>query len=277
MPLAWSEPNAAVRCILAAMIRRCSPCVPTWIAALVLLALHGSCGAVERGTPHDAEVPPLVAVSNFLHPPFSSRDEDGSAVGLEVDLVAEAARRLGRQVVWVERPFGELLLAVARGEADVAASTIGITQERAKLVTFSRSYYDTTIVALVRTGADEPRTLTHLSGRRIGTERSTTAVAAAAERTPKALRVLDRAEGRSWAEMLAAGEIDGVVLDHSHASKFMADAGTRFHVVEEPLQVERFGLALHHDATELRAVLDTVIAERGSPGGVGATPRGHGQ
>ena len=42
----------------------------------------------------------------------------------------------------------------------------------------------------------------------------------------------------------------------------MADAGIRFHVIEEPLRVEQFALALQHDANELRMVLDEVITDR---------------
>ncbi len=205
--------------------------------------------------------PPLVACSNMLHPPFSSWADDERAVGLEVELIEAAARRLGRTVDWVERPFSELLEAVARGEADVAASTIGITEERARLVSFSNSYHATTIVALVRTGADEPQALADLDGRRVGAERATTAVGAVAARLPTATAVLDRTLDRSWAEMLADREIDAVVLDASHAETFMAQAGVRFHVIEEPLKRELFALAVQRDAHELLAVLDQVIAE----------------
>ncbi len=224
--------------------------------ALALFAFVTSCT-----TPGAADArPPLVAVSNLLHPPFSSPGPDGVPVGIEVDLVADAARRLGRPVEWVERPFSELLEAVALGEADVAASTIGITDERAQRVGFSSPYFATKIVALVRSGDGEPSSLEDLRGRRIGTERGTTAVSAAAERIPHALRVEERSPGRTWAQMLTAGEIDALILDLSHAEKFMLDAGVHFEIVDEPLRTERFAFAVHRDASDLRAALDAAIA-----------------
>ncbi len=228
--------------------------------ALLLLFTLTALGCAS----HSADGPePIRASSNFLHPPFSSRDEQGRPVGIEIELVAAAAARLGREVVWVDRPFGDLIPGVARGDADVAASTIGINAERAKVVAFTRPYFETTIVALTRQGDGEPRLLAELADRRIGTERATSTVSAAKLHVPDAVRVLDRDDGKTWAEMLADGRIDAVVLDRSHADKFMRDAGTRFHVIEEPLQVERFGLVVHHEASALKSALDSVIEARG--------------
>lgn len=238
------------------------------LAWLVALAFLVACRSADSDLSAVTGERPVRAVSNMLHPPFSYRDGDGMPAGIEVDVVAEGARRLGRSVEWSERPFAELLEAVATGEADVAASTIGITEERARRVTFTRPFFETAVVALVREGAEEPRTLDDLSGRRVGTERGTTAVEATAARIPTAERVLDRIEGETWAEMLGAGRVDAVVLDASHADTFMAGAGVRFHRIEEPLRRELFALAVSRAELELRFVLDAVIAESvggGSP------------
>ena len=225
------------------------------VLILACLAL-GACRAPEV----DDASTPLVAASNFLHPPFSSHGPDGRPVGIEVDIVDAAARDLGREVEWLELPFGELLAAVAEGSVDVAAATIGITPERARSVAFSVPYFETTIVALARIGDGEPQTLDALSGRRVGTDRGTTAVGAAAARIPDAVRVLERPATGTWAELLSSGAVDAVVLDRSHAEKFMGDAGTRFHVIAEPLKVERFAIAVRPGAGELRAALDAAIA-----------------
>jgi ABC-type amino acid transport substrate-binding protein len=204
----------------------------------------------------------LVAASNMLHPPFSSRDGQGKPIGIEVELIETAARTLSRQVKWIEPAFAEWIPSVANGTADVAASTLGITAERERLVAFTDPYFTTTIVAVTRTGTNEPKTLAQLAGRRIATERGTTAVHAAASRLPDAKPVLDKVEGRTWQLMLAGKEIDAIVLDRSHVEKFMADAGVRLHVIAEPLCEEHFALAVHKHATELRRQLNRAIAAR---------------
>ena len=236
---------------------------PRWnrraLFALAPLVL-GACAT----TPAPPAEAPLVAAANFVHPPFSSRDASGAPVGIEIDIVADAARRLDRQVVWVDLPFGDLLRAVADGNVDLAASTIGITEERRRIVAFSAPYFETSIVALVRTGDGEPATLDELAGRRVATERGTTAIGAVAARIPDATRVLEREGDATWAEMLTAGAVDAVVLDASHAPKFLADAGVDFAILDEPIRIERFGIAVHPDAVELRDALDAAIQASGT-------------
>ncbi|MFT7671208.1 MAG: polar amino acid transport system substrate-binding protein [Planctomycetota bacterium] len=229
---------------------------------LLPIVLAAACQSPEASSSENEPLP-MIAVSNMLHPPFSSRDENGQAVGVEVELIEEAARRLGREVEWIELSFGELIDAVAAGEADVAASTLGITEARAKIVAFSAPYFSTGIVALTRTADGEPRTLGELAGKLVATERGTTTVEATAKRIPEARRVLDKQEGRTWQEMLITGDIDAIVLDGSHAEKFMTDGGTPFHVIAEPLRIEKFGLAVHQGNAELLEALNDVIAQYG--------------
>lgn len=82
--------------------------------------------------------------------PCSFKDSANAIVGLDVELAARLAARLGRQLEIVELPFGELIPAVAAGEVDLIASCITITDARSQLILFSQSYYTGGISALVR-------------------------------------------------------------------------------------------------------------------------------
>ena len=137
-----------------------------------------------------AQARTLVAVSNMTHPPFSSLDASGRAVGMEVDIVEAAAASLGYTVEWVERPFGELLTAVQSGEADFAVSTIGTTAIRRELVAFSEPYFVTQIVALVKDGPGRLESLAELGGKTIGADGGTTS-------SPTAIALLQRSSFRS--------------------------------------------------------------------------------
>lgn len=196
----------------------------TWVvfASLAIAAALTSCATSESmqdSTTNDTEAPTIVVYSDMLNPPFSSWDDDGHAVGLEVDIVADAARQLGRRVTWIEKPFRELLPGVASGDADISASTIGITPERAKSVTFSRPYFETEIVALVRRGVGEPTSLESLAELRIGAGATTTAEAAAKKRFPRAEIVTSVSDGDSMRAMLERGDVDAWVLDRTAAER----------------------------------------------------------
>jgi len=234
---------------------------PSLLLAALVVTLCGCIGAPEATLESDPGAP-IIAASNFLHPPFSSRDAAGRPIGVEVDLIEEAARRLGRPLTWTELPFGELIPEVAAGRVDVSASTIGITDERARMIAYTEPYFETSIVALVRPSAGEPRRLEDLRGRRVVTERGTSTIGAVRARIPEAIRVLERPDERSWGELLAAGEVDAVALDRSHAPKFSADAGVEFHVIPEAIAAERFALVTRQGDDLLREALNEVIRER---------------
>lgn len=201
----------------------------------------------------------LVAASNMKHPPFSSWDEDGNAVGIEVDLVEAAAEKLGLEVQWVERPFGELLAAVESGEVDVAVSTIGITPERARRVAFSEPYSSTHIVALVKNDESAARTLDELYHARIGADRVTTSFEAAEQRWPNATLIGEVDAGSTWPEMVQSGRIDAFVVDATDQRRLEQASGVKLRRIAMPLKVENFAVVVSKDAHELRRALNAAI------------------
>ena len=196
------------------------------------------------------------------HVGFSSWDESGAAVGIEAEIVEAAAAELGFDVEWVERPFVELLTAVANGEVDVAVSTIGITAERRRRVAFSKPYFETQIVALVRDDDDAPSTLLELSSARIGAEDFSSSYPAASEQWPEATLVVEQPEGMGWLEMVDQGLIDAYVVDASDQGRLEARAGIRLRRIEAPLSAEYFGVAMQLDAVELREAVNRAIEQR---------------
>ena len=76
------------------------------------------------------------------NPPFETKQADGSFEGFEVDVVNEAAKRAGMTPTIADYGFQALFAAVASKRIDVAISTITITAERLKSVSFTQPYYD---------------------------------------------------------------------------------------------------------------------------------------
>ncbi len=181
--------------------------------------------------------------SNMRHPPFSSWDAKKRAQGIEVDIVSTAARELGIAVSFVERPFGELISDVASGDLDIAISTIGQTADRARKVEFSQPYFQTEIVALVKTDSDL-QTLEQLKNCRIGADKTTTSFSAANQRWPDATFTKMSAPDSSWPQMVANGVIDAFVVDASDQHRLTSDSGVRLKRIPEPLATEQFCIAV---------------------------------
>jgi polar amino acid transport system substrate-binding protein len=76
------------------------------------------------------------------NPPFETKLADGSFEGFEVDVVNAAAKRAGFKTNIADYGFQALFAAIASKRIDVAISSITITPERLKSVSFTQPYYD---------------------------------------------------------------------------------------------------------------------------------------
>ena len=85
------------------------------------------------------------------YPPLASKDTRFGLVGIEVELANELAKQLGKQILFVETPFPELIKALLEDRIDIIMSGMSVTAERVKLVNFTDSYALIGQMALVRT------------------------------------------------------------------------------------------------------------------------------
>lgn len=106
--------------------------------------------------------------------PFFYRDETGQPAGLEYEILDYYARASGRplEIRWAGS-WEEVLPAIERGEADVAAALITITEERRQTMDFSSSYLPIRVM-LVEPRDRHTRELRELQGQSLVTIRGTT-------------------------------------------------------------------------------------------------------
>ena len=101
------------------------------------------------------------------NPPFEYKNESGAFEGFEVDIVTEAAKRIGMKAEIADYGFQALFAGTTSGRIDVAISSITITQDRLKSQSFTQPYYDSDMG--VATKADsEISGLKDLNGKIIG-------------------------------------------------------------------------------------------------------------
>ncbi len=81
--------------------------------------------------------------------PFSFQS-NGRLTGLDIELSQLIGTRLGKKVEILDMNFEALIPALQSGKIDFALSNFNVTEERRKLVLFSRSYIENDISALVR-------------------------------------------------------------------------------------------------------------------------------
>ena len=83
--------------------------------------------------------------------PLAFKDPTFGIVGIEVDFANQLGKELGKNIVFVETPFSELIDALVADKVDIIMSGMSITRERAERVNFSDPYVTIGQMALVRT------------------------------------------------------------------------------------------------------------------------------
>jgi polar amino acid transport system substrate-binding protein len=73
-------------------------------------------------------------------PPLNTHSRDGGLIGLEVELAKQLASAMGVEVKFVEKPFGDLLAALDKGDVDIVMSGVSITAGRTTRFAFAGPY-----------------------------------------------------------------------------------------------------------------------------------------
>ena len=117
-------------------------------AALLALSGLGSPTVASAESSSDSPALARILSSGTLRvgmsgnqPPLNFKGKDGSMMGLEVDLAGTLAALMKVELEIVQKPFGELLGALQKGEMDLVMSGMTITAERNLKVAFVGPYY----------------------------------------------------------------------------------------------------------------------------------------
>ncbi len=104
---------------------------------------NGSNGVLRFGTAAVTE--PMAYVS-----------QDQQIIGFDVEFASRIAQKLDKKLEVVNLEFGALIPALLSGKVDMIGAGLSITEERAKKVLFSESYYDNGIAVFVKR-SDTPK------------------------------------------------------------------------------------------------------------------------
>ena len=215
----------------------------------LLVALLAACSST----------PPIVVGSDLDNAPFAYMDKDGKAAGRDVDMMIAIAHMLDRELVWKRIEFEQLLPAAESGRVDVVCATLGVTPERSAQVSFSRPYFRTELVVLVRETPDAPESLHDLVARKVAAAPGTTSQRAVTRLLPDAIGVFTPDPGRSDVARLLEGEVDAVVMDGPAAQAAIAAQPGKLRRLPGLFTPEDYALAMPKNRDALRSQIDDCL------------------
>ncbi len=217
--------------------------------ALLFLLLTPFAAVLADGHLPDLDGRTVVVAVDNAYIPFSFIDESGEAMGWDYDVLEEICARLNCVTEWIETGWEGLIVAVSRGEYDVSAGGITITDDRSEVVDFSDGYISTIQRLMVRLDEDRFASAAEFAAGDflIGVQVATTNYIAAAELIGEE-RVVPFDSFGFAVQALIAGDVDGVVMDDVAGQGYVGVNSSDIKLLDDELVSDELGFIFAKDS-----------------------------
>lgn len=228
------------------------------VMVIAMLAAFASCGG------NGGEKEKLVMATNAEFPPYEYV-EDGKIVGIDAEIAALIAEKLGMELEIVDVAFDSIIPGVQSGKYDMGMAGLTVNDERLEKVNFSTSYATGIQAVIVKEGSDI-KTIDDLAGKKIGVQTSTTGdIYATGDYGEEAITRYDN--GAVAVQALIADKVDCVIIDNEPAKSYVA-ANEGLKVLDTEYTVEDYAICFAKEDTELKDKVDGALKELIADGSV---------
>ncbi len=216
--------------------------------------------AEEPAVEQPAEEPAakeLVMATNAAFPPYEFY-EGNEIVGIDAEIAALIAEKLGMTLKIDDMEFDSILAAVQSGKADFGMAGMTVSEERLVSVDFSTTYATGKQVIIVKEDSAIAAPA-DLAGKKIGVQLSTTGDIYCSDEFGD--EAMDRySKGADAIQALLQGKVDAVVIDNEPAKVFV-EQNEGLKILETEYAVEDYAIAIAKGNTELLDGINAALAE----------------
>lgn len=227
--------------------------------SVVMLMGLAACGGGDAQTGDDTQSgkEKLVMATNAEFPPYEYY-EGGEVIGIDAEVAAAIADKLGMELEISDMAFDSILVAVQSGQADMGMAGMTITPDRLENADFSTTYATAHQVVIVK--EDSPiTTLDDLNGKKIGVQTNTTGDIYSTDDFGDEA-VMRYNKGADAVVALNQNMIDAVLIDLEPAKAFVA-ANPGLKILETEYATEEYAIAFAKNNTELLEKVDGALQE----------------
>ena len=235
------------------------------LALIMVLGLFTACGSsTDNGKLKTVESGKLIMATNAAFPPYEYI-EGGEIVGIDAEIAAAIAEKLGLELEIVDMEFDSIIESVKSGKADIGLAGMTVTDERKELVNFTATYATGVQVIIVAEGskitnvddlfAEGANTL-------IGVQRNTTGdLYTTWDLEDEGLATIERySKGADAVQALKTGKIDCVVIDSEPAKAFVAE-NEGLTILDTEYVQEDYAAAMSKDNAALYEAVNAALEE----------------
>ncbi|MEH1806042.1 MAG: ABC transporter permease subunit [Nostoc sp.] len=188
-------------------------------------------------------------------PPFEFQGKGGELQGFSIDLMNAIASSANFKVDFQSLPFDGIIPALQAKTVDAAISSITITEERAKTISFSRPYFKAGLAIAIRADNQDITGFDSLKNKKIAVQIGTTGAAKAKSIPGVQIRSFDSAP--IALQELLNSNVDAVIND-APVTLYAINTGNLqgIKVVQQLLTEEFYGIATAKNSPNLTLIND---------------------
>lgn len=208
----------------------------------------------------------LTMGTNAAFPPYEYYEGE-TIVGIDAEVGALIAEKLGMEFEILDMDFNGIISAVQNGVVDIGMAGMTVREDRLEHVNFSTTYAKGVQVVIVKEGSDIA-TLDDLAGKLIGVQEATTGDAYASEDYGEE-SVKRYTNGAAAVAALQSGIVNAVIIDNEPAKAFV-EANEGLTILETAYADEDYAIAVAKENTELLEKINQALAELTADGSIDA-------
>lgn len=237
------------------------------LAALLALSMMAGCGTpaptdtdeptsdATSETPAEGGV--LTMATNATFPPYEFYEND-EIVGIDAEVAAAIAAKLGMELKIEDMEFGSIIAAVQTGKVDMGMAGMTVSEERLQSVNFTDSYATGVQVVIVKSDSGIA-TLDDLVGKKIGVQENTTGDIYSTDDFGED-NVERYTKGTDAVLALTQGKVDAVIIDNEPAKSFVS-ANEGLIILDTQYAVEDYAICLAKENTEMTDKVNAALGE----------------
>ena len=235
------------------------------ISLILVIALSvfvfAACGGEKTDDGTEKKV--LTMATNAEFPPYEFYEGD-KVVGIDAEIAAVIAEKLGMELEIVDTAFDSIIPAIVAGKYDMGMAGMTVTDERLEEVNFSDSYATGVQVVIVKADSDIT-TVDDLFGDKnytIGVQTGTTGdLYSTWDIEDAGLGTVSRFnKGADAVEALKIGKVDCVIIDNEPAKAFVAESAD-LKILDTAYAEEQYAIAVSKENTELLEKINKALKE----------------
>lgn len=199
----------------------------------------------------------LTMSTNATFPPYEMTTDAKTFEGIDVEIAAAIAEKLGLELQVDDMDFDAALKAAQDGKSDMVMAGVTVNPDRELVMDFSESYATGVQVIIVKEGSKV--TLENLGEQTIGTQRGTTGNIYCSDDFGDE-HVIAYNDGIAAVQALQNGQVDCVVIDSAPAQSYVK-ANPGLVILDTEYITENYAIGFAEGNTQLLDAVNAALKE----------------